>query len=81
MGRLDTGSLVQWFGGTGRRRVGRLVCGQLEVWLVRRLVGWSVIHSFIHSDSQRAVRLVDCLFVWLSLAHGQSVAHPGWLVG
>ena len=58
MGQLDTGSLVQWFGGTGCRCVGRLVCGQLEDWSVRRLVGWSVGHLFIHLDSQQAVRLV-----------------------
>ena len=37
MGRLDTGSLVQWFGGTASSCVGRLVCGQLQDLSVRRV--------------------------------------------
>ena len=42
MGQLATGSLIRLSGGRVGRCVGRLVCGRLEDWSVRHLVGRSV---------------------------------------
>ena len=73
MGQLAIRSLVRLFGDMVGRCVSWIVCGQLEDWSVRCLVGWSVGCS----DSQQAVWLVDWLVVLSSLAQGQLV---GWSV-
>ena len=75
---LVNGSIGYWVPSSVVWWDGASSCRSASLWSVGSLVGQAFggCHSFIHSDSQRAVRLVDCLFVWLSLAHGQSVGQP-----